>query len=82
MDKVCVSMHELALFILLYTRIQEDAKTAGRVGGSPQSPLDVHTLAPNVLVHTTLDKFVCFCTSLNVLGGVQNTTKVAAPHSY
>ena len=25
-----------------------------------------------VLVHTTLDMFVCLCISLNVLGGVQN----------
>ena len=74
--------HELALFILLCTRIQKEANTGGEGRGGPQSPLGIHTLAPNVLVHTTLDMFVCLCTSLNVLGGVQNTTKVAAPHSY
>ena len=60
---VCVSMHELALFILICIMIQSEAKNWGR-GLSPQSPIGVYTLAPNcacahkigyvcVLVHIT-----------------------------
>ena len=54
--------------------IQCEAKNWGGRGLSPQSPIGVYTLAPKliVLVHTKLDTFVCLCTSLNVLGGVQN----------
>ena len=75
--------HELALSALLCTRIQkEKLKLGGGEGEAPKAPEVSTPWHTNVLVHTTLDMFVRLCTSLNVLGGVQNTTKAAASHSY
>ena len=94
---VCVSMHELALFILICIMIQSEAKNwGGGRGLSPQSPIGVYTLAPNcacahkigyvcVFVHIT----ECARWSTEQVeyrtGGVQNrwsTEQLAATHSY